>query len=361
MIEPNIDLINPSTIESVDFAFYDWLNDTMNVFCNTKDGSKKVPVIWVTPERSYQVKENKEFRDLNGALNPPMITVERGGIVKDVKNNATFYNNQAPVNKFLISKRINQKKTSEFANADYARKYKQTTFATPRPKNQKIVYEYTNLLLPVYATFTYNLSIFTQFQQQMNEIVQPFITKTGSSKYFIIERDGFKYECFIEQNFDSKNNISSMEEEERRYITNITVKVLAVLLGDGYNQNDTIIKTFENPVEIKLPRENIILAKEEPAIPKKVAPLPANAALQIGSNVAIKKTFLLGNNTDFQYVIQHNLNTRDMYVSVRENFNTFDKVEVGITFQTLDEILIDMGEIVDPNNLGLRYIVTIIG
>lgn len=100
---------------------------------------------------------------------------------------------------------------------------------------------------------TYNISLFTQYQQQMNELLQPFLTRTGNARYFIIERNKYKYECFIEQNFDVKNNISSMEEEEeRKYITNVTIKVIANLVSDGANQVDSIIKTYENAVDVKL-------------------------------------------------------------------------------------------------------------
>ena len=356
--EPLIDLTNPSSIENVDFAFYDWLNESMNLFCSTKDGSKKVPIIWVTPERAFQVKQNREFRDINGALNPPMITVERNSITKDVKNNGTYFTSLPPKdNRFLISRRINQSKSSEFANADYNKRHKQSPFVSPKTKNKKIVYEYSNMLLPIYATFTYNLSVFTQFQQQMNEILQPFITRFGSTKYFLIERDGYKYECFIEQNFDNKNNINSMDEEERRYITNINIKVLAVLVSDGANEEQKVIKTFENPVEIKFPKESIILAKEEKLEPIKEQ-LLVNIGTQISSNVAIKKLFTIGNGNDFQYIIRHNLNTRDMYISVRENFGPdYSKVEVGVTFDSLNQLTVDMGEAI-PND---SFVVTIIG
>lgn len=355
--EPQIDLTSVSSIESVDFALFDWLDKTLNLFCNTKDGFKKAPVIWVTPERAYQTKQNKEFRDINGTLNPPFITLERTSIVKDVKNNGVYYTNLPPKNnRQIIGRRINQKKTSEFANADYKKQYGIVQFVRPK-KNEKVVYEFKSMLLPVYATFTYNIQIFTQFQQQMNELIQPFISKTGSTKYFLVERDGYKYECFIEGNIDSKNNIASMEEEERRYISGITIKVLANLISDGVNQEDAVIKTFENAVELKFPRENLIIAKEEKPVKELTKPLGANAAQQISSNVAIKKIFTIGNGVDSQYVVQHNLNTRDMYVSVRENFDGYSVVQVGIDYTDLNHIDIDMGEIIDSDS----YVVTIIG
>lgn len=355
-----VDLTTPSTIENVDFAMFDWLDKELNLSCNTKDGFKKVNTIWVTPERSFQIKNNKDNRDINGTINLPIITLERGSINKDQKNSATYYANLPPKNdRILINKRINQKKTSEFANADYKRKYGEVEFIKPRKTNPKVVYEYKSILLPVYVQITYTISIFTQFQQQMNEILQPFTTKTGSTRYFLVERDGYKYECFIEPNFDIKNNIASMEEEERRYITTITIKTLANIQTSGVNQDDSIIKTFENPVEIKLPRENLLLQIESPTQPKQLSQvLGPNAAKQITSNVAIKKTFTIGNATDSVYVVVHNLNTRDMYISVRENFAPdYSQVTVGITYDTLDQISIDMGDIISSDS----YVVTIIG
>jgi hypothetical protein len=353
----NLDLTYAASIENVDFAFFDWLDKQLNLSCNSKDGFKKVPVVWVTPERAFQVKQNKEFRDINGTINIPLITLERTNITKDVKNNGVYYTNLPPKNnRHIISKRINQKKTSEFANADYEKQYGLVQFARPR-KNQKIVYEFKNMLLPVYATFTYNITLFTQYQQQMNELIQPFISRTGSTKYFIIERDGYKYECFIEGSIDSKNNVANMDEEERRYISTITIKTLANLISDGVNQEEPVIKVFENAVELKIPRENIIL---EPRKETKelVPPLGGTFGTQVSSNVALKKVFTIGNgSSETIYTVQHNLNTRDMYVSVRENFSPYSIVSVGIEYVNLNRIDLDVGDPIEAD----AYVVTIIG
>lgn len=256
----NILLKYASSIENVDYSLYEWLNDEMNLSCNTKDGFKKVPVLWVSPERSFQSKNSKEYRDNNGTINPPAITIERTKIEKDQKNNGTFYNNLPPNNdKIIIAKRINQQKTSEFIKAQNER-IGGINFISPK-KSEKIVYEFTSVLLPVYVNFTYTINIFTQFQQQMNEILQPFITKTGSNRYFITKRNGYKYENFIDSNIETKNNVNNMEEEERRYFSTINIKTLANLTSNGENQEDKIIKTYENAVEVRIPRDNLLITK----------------------------------------------------------------------------------------------------
>jgi hypothetical protein len=359
ILENKDELTYASSIENVDFAIFDWLDKKLNLGCETKEGFKKTPVIWVTPERSFQIKNNKDLREINGALTLPLMTLERTNIQKDVKNNGTFYTNLpfGDNNRHLISKRINQKKTSEFANADFKKQYGIVQFARPK-KNEKIVYQFKSMLLPVYATFTYTISIFTQFQQQMNELLQPFLSRTGSTKFFLIERNGYKYEGFIEGSIESKNNVASMEEEERRYISTITIKLLGNLVSDGVNQEDAVIKTYENAVELKIPKESVILAKEEkvPKIPTR--PLGGNVGTLTSSNVAIKKVFTIGDAVHDQYVVYHDLATRDLYVSVRENFGPdYSQVQVGVVFNNLNEILIDMGSVIDLNS----HVVTIIG
>lgn len=353
----NIELTYASSIENVDFAFYDWLDKELNLSCGAADGFKKVPVLWVTPERAFQVKQNKEFRDVNGTLNVPMITVERTSINKDQKANATYYANLPPKNnRQIIAKRINQKKTSEFANADSNRKYGPIGFVSPK-KNEKIVYQFDSMLLPVYANFTYNITIFTQFQQQMNDLLQPFLAKTGSTRYFLIKRDGYKYECFIEPNFETKNNIASMEEEERRYITGITVKILAALVSDGVNQADSVIKTYENAVELKLPRESLMIAKEERPVKQILSPAASNFGTQIYSNVLMKKVFLIGDGSNSQYTVVHGFNSRDIIVIVRENGMEWSRVEVAIDYSDPNHIEVDMGDVIEVDS----YYVTVMG
>jgi hypothetical protein len=352
----SIDLTNPSLIENVDYAFFDWADIKLNLSCTTKDGFKKIPVIWVSPERAYQIKENKEFRDLDGSLIPPLMTIERVSINKEQNNRGAFFNNLPPnKNRVNISRKINQSKTGAFANADSLRKYRQVNFKTSK-ENQKVVYETKTYFLPVYVSFEYSITLMTQYQQQMNELLQPFLTKTGSTRYFIIEKDGGKYECYIDGSIEQNNSTSNLETEERRYISKIKIKVLANLSTDGVNENNSPVKISENAVEIKLPKENITLSFEEGMRQKPFAKAP-NAAIGISSGVALKKTFLIGNGVDSVYSVTHGLSTRDMYMSIRENFGDYAIVQVAVSFVDTNSISIDMGDII-PNN---SYVVTIIG
>ncbi len=120
---------SPSTFETVDYAIFDYMNDTLGLRCRTNKGWKKAPVIWVASERSYQMKNSKEYRDDEGMVVLPVITIERSSVVKDLNTRGAFYGNQFPIQSqpekggsLTIARRIKQDKTSNFANATANRK-----------------------------------------------------------------------------------------------------------------------------------------------------------------------------------------------------------------------------------------------
>ena len=127
------ELIMPSTLETIDRAFYGWVNESLNIFATTQKGWEKVPVIWVSAERSFQIKDNKELRDKQGKLILPLITIDRTSIVKDStqpgkvtanipfswgSDDSRFYRGGS----ITIARRIQQEKTSNYASADSAKK-----------------------------------------------------------------------------------------------------------------------------------------------------------------------------------------------------------------------------------------------
>lgn len=250
-----VNLTNISILEDVDAAVYNWVNESLNISCTTTDGFTKVPVIWTTPERSFQIKNNKELRDINGTINPPLIAIERTSISKDAKNNGIYYANLPPnLDVIQISRKINQDKTSKFSNAANARSNRGFTFLTRR-EPKKVVYEYTTIMAPVYVIITYNINIFTNYMQQMNEITHPFLTRPGSTRYVLIEKDGYKYEVLLDPKIENKNNLNNLEQEERKYNSTITLNVLGNINSEGSNEPDKVIKTYENAVDVKFPKE----------------------------------------------------------------------------------------------------------
>jgi len=266
--EVSVVTYEPSTIETVDVAMFEWLNEEMDLHALTNRGFKKVPVIWVSAERAYQSKRSKEMRDKEGALILPLISLERSGFAKDPTDKGVAWANIPPNpdvkgGAFEITRAINQTKTANFANADSKRATGQINF--PR-KNEKIVYNTITIPFPVSINANYVIKVRTEYQQQMNDLLQPFMTRTGNINYFTVKKDGHSYEAFIDSEFSSDSNVEDMGEDERMYESQISIRVLAYLVGEGPNQDKPSVVTRENAVEIKIPRERTMLDEGEFAL-----------------------------------------------------------------------------------------------
>jgi hypothetical protein len=250
----------PSTIENVDMAVYNWLNESLDLSTNTNAGFQKVPVIWVTGERSWQVKNRKELRNTNNTFILPVITLERTEINKEVDKKGKYWADIRPIRdtqggSLAIHRVIKQDKTSNFANAISKRKTKQPNF---KRENDKVVYQTKFIPMPVYVTMKYTIDIKTEYQQQMNDLTQPFLTFPGGVNYFVVENEGHRYEAFVDGSFSLKNNGADLQENERLFNTQLTIRVLAHLVGKGVNDEKPKVSVRENIVEVKIPREYVI-------------------------------------------------------------------------------------------------------
>ena len=259
--------IQPSTIETIDRALFDYIDEELNIFCSTNKGFKKVPFIWAGAERAFQIKHNRELRDVNGWLIYPIMSIERTGISKDLTKRGSYYAAamNLPDNKggsMTVARTIKQDKTANFANADSKRLVldgigsNQNNFPT---KNEKVVYETITVPIPVYLEVTYTLTVMSEYQQQINEIITPFMTKTGAVNYFVIEKDNHRFEVFIESDYALNNNASALLEDARGYETQINFRVIGYIIGADKNEERPKIVRRENAVEVKIPREHVIL------------------------------------------------------------------------------------------------------
>lgn len=266
----------PSTLETIDRALYSFLDEELDLHVNTNKGWTKVPILWVSSERAFQIKNNKDLRDSNGALRLPLMTVERSSVVKDPAFKGTFqahvpdsgkgYHKTRRVN-VPAARRINHGKTSNFQNAWSARRYGanndvgngQVNFPNKNADASRVVFETIYQPIPVYVKAMYSLKIRTEYLQQMNDVFQPFITKTGQINNFFISHEGHRFEGFIENDFSQTNNVAEMGEEERSYETEVQLRILGYLMGQGSNDNKPKVTVVENFVDVKIPRERVIL------------------------------------------------------------------------------------------------------
>jgi hypothetical protein len=170
--------------------------------------------------------------------------------------------------RMVLAKRIVQDKTRNFAVVGNTRRANYVDpSGTPQkyaPRvNKKIVVQTLTIPIPVYVNIEYKISLKTEYQQQMNQLVAPFIARTGQINSFVMKRDGHIYEAFIDQGFAQSNNIGNLGEDSRMFMTDITIRVLGYLIGEGENDDRPIVRVDENIVEITYPMEGIVKEDDE--------------------------------------------------------------------------------------------------
>ena len=256
-----------STIETIDYAMMSWLQEDLQLSTTTNEGFLKPPVLWQVPERTFQIKNEKSLRDAAGALKLPLISLERTGITKDPARKGSFQANLYSKNKngrsgrYILAKRIVQDKTRNFAVAAGTRTNTDAARQRNFPRiNKKIVIQTLSIPIPVYVQVSYKIMLKSEYQQQMNDMIAPFIARTGQINAFVMKRNGHLYEAFIDQGFTHTNNVNNLAEDMRMFTSEITINVLGYLMGEGASDDRPIVRIDENTVEITFPNEGPVPA-----------------------------------------------------------------------------------------------------
>lgn len=252
-----------STFETIDMALYTWLNESLDVHATTNEGIKKVPVVWFTRERAFQIKEEKDNRDNNGFLDFPQIQISRGNMVLTTKTDNPMpgiftrgidYKN----NQFGFWRKVSQPKTKNFANARSQRLYGQQNF---KFDNTEIVNEYVFTPYPSYYDISYEISMKAIYMQQLNEMIAPVqrIVVPYNAGVFMLRYSGFKYEAFIDKDVGFTTNSPEIGEVEKIYEAKFKIKVLGYTNTSDVNQVTPNIVYRETPAKIRINRERTIV------------------------------------------------------------------------------------------------------
>ena len=254
-----------SSLEDIDASILDFLKSDLDLSVLTNQGLEKVPVIWISPERAFQIKNDKTLRDESGSLIVPLISLEREGVSKDPSRKGGFqahlFSNRKDgrTGRFIIAKKIVQDKTRDNSVITNTRTNTEGVRQKYKPnENKRIVVDTLSIPIPTYVNVDYKITIRAEYQQHINDLITPFITRTGQINSFVMKRNGHLYEAFIDQSISTNNNVSSMAEDERTFISTVSIKVLGYLIGNGPNSKEPIVERRQNFVDIAFPREKVI-------------------------------------------------------------------------------------------------------
>ena len=254
------------TLETIDGAMYDFI-EKINLHTSTNKGLSKARTLWLGTERVYQIKSDKRIRDATGAIILPLVTINRASMVKDPAFKGSFQAHYPPgtEGRSTTTKTVpNQEKTSNFQTAHLSKNSDGTGYGNNKKGEGPVVYDTYDSTVPVYVTVNYDITLRSEYQQQMNDLLQPFITVTGGINSFLFGKDGHRFEAFIQQDFGQNNNIANLGEQERVFETKVTIKVLGYLVGEGLNNKKPTLSRRENRAKIRFSRERTIIGDKVP-------------------------------------------------------------------------------------------------
>jgi len=246
----DIPIYIPSSLENIDSAVLDWVDNILNISVNTHEGVKKVNVNFAVAERAFLSKRNKDLVDNKYTLKYPVIAIVRGNISKPNKKNGslqgTAFKNTSTTLILPVHSELNHDKTSDRANADSKRFV--GTINTPKLKTKRPVYNIYSIPVPSYVEIKYEISCISNFQQQMNEILNPFIKYSSNINGFKLIHNGHGYEVTFDEDINNSSNLDDISDTERvvEYTFGITVKGY-IHHGDANDKGPTVIRQETRP------------------------------------------------------------------------------------------------------------------
>ena len=211
----------------------------------------KVPVLYGNPERWTAVQKQGYLRDKKGMIQIPLVMFKRNSIQRDDTMTSSM-------NRNLFYPTVTK----------YSKKHKYDRFSamtgTARPVEQ------FNITMPDYVTVTYEVMIWTDFTEHMNEIVEAF--QYATDEYWG-DKDGYKFRVRI----DSFDNTTEVGEGTQRIVrTSFTMAVNAYLLPEKFDNESTHKKTIGPKkvvfgTETDLTGNSLNMSKKSPSLDSEYA------------------------------------------------------------------------------------------
>lgn len=259
----------PSKLEDIDYAVYNYINDNLNIFCESNEGFRKVPVIFAGKERSYDIKADPTLRsDDDNILEYPLISIVKTTFNQDPAKKGRYgvhvppFFNIYPRGSIPIARQVVQEESRDRANATAIRRYgdgTDTTYQTFPFDNKEVVYETLYVNMPAFVEITYEVKIITNYRQQMNQILAPFMSRHPTPAVFPITHDRHSYEAFLDPSWSAEGNSAALDTGERIFKSTTTMRVLGHIITGQENERVPSVTRTQSAAKVTVGRERTIV------------------------------------------------------------------------------------------------------
>ena len=251
-------------VEDVDRALFNLFNDELPLMFEHKGDVQRVPVIFATGERAFILRRKRPLTDRHGALILPLISIMRTGLEQTVDEGFGVGPGHGEI---ILRKRIHSD-TSELAKEintlglihqdnvtqedkhigpskkGYARNVPVGNGYLNLEPSTKVI-ETISIPSPRYFKSTYEVTFWTQYLQQMNELLEAMMVSYSwnPARAFRIESDkGYWFVASVDSSLNSELNFDSFTEEERIVKYSFNISVNGYILNPKYHGSQNMLR-----------------------------------------------------------------------------------------------------------------------
>tara|TARA_R110000868_G_scaffold75600_1_gene217942 strand:+ start:2087 stop:3283 length:1197 start_codon:yes stop_codon:yes gene_type:complete len=202
-------------LQDLDYAVKYYFDEVIKPTIDDFGSKRQVPVMYGSPERWKNIQEDGYFRDREGKIMAPIIAYKRTAVTK----------NRALGNKVDA----NHPQIYYTQEVKYTQKNKYDQFS--KLTNRIPVRTFVNTVMADYVDITYEVVVWTDFVEQMNNIVESIMYSEGS---FWGEKERFKFRAKIDS---FTNTTDALQDSERVVRTNFTITLFGYIVPDAINKH----------------------------------------------------------------------------------------------------------------------------
>jgi len=200
-------------LRDIDEAIFYYFNSVIKPSVIQNGNKKVVPVLYGSPERWSAVQKDGFYRDRNGKIQVPLIFFKRDSIEKN-RNLGNKMDANNPTQFGVFEKKWSKKN-----------QYDRFSALTTR----SIQKEYQGVVIPDYLNITYSCTIFTEYVEQMNGLIEGI---NYASDAYWGDPDKFNFRAMI----DNYTTITELVQGQDRSVkTNFSIQLLGHVVPNGEN------------------------------------------------------------------------------------------------------------------------------
>lgn len=259
------------TIEDIDRGVFDLFDSDLPIHFTYRKKTKRVPVVFAAGERFALIARKKPLRDKNNALILPVLSIMRQSVVSE--NEMGLASNQTVPH--VIRKKLSKKdpryqriinklglvSSDDMPTKDAFIKTDTKSFQDAKPGRiasrrdgslvpmgarrgnlldpdlDNNIFEVIEMPPAQFITVSYEITVWAQYVQQMNDIVMAIMSNMqsyGGRTFRLETKKGYTFVAYLDSAFDPGNNFDDFSDDERIIRTSFSLKVPGYLIGKTY-------------------------------------------------------------------------------------------------------------------------------